>query len=58
MIDRIRELAANRNQWVLTVFLCYLALVFLFGAIYYFIYEKNRQAFAFSADIVRAQSSG
>lgn len=56
MINRIHELAANRNQWILAVFVCYVALVFILGLIYYLIYQNNRRAFAFNSDIVRAQS--
>lgn len=57
MIQRIFELAANRNRWMLTIFLCYVAFVFVFGAVYYFIDQRNHQAFAFNTDIVRAQSN-
>jgi hypothetical protein len=56
MIERLRILGSNRNRWLLVVFLCYLAFVFAFGIVYYAIYENNRSAFAFNADIVRSQS--
>jgi hypothetical protein len=55
-INRFYELAASRNQWIVVVFLCYIAFVFTFGAIYFFIYKSNRQAFAFNSDIIRSQS--
>ncbi|HKI05352.1 MAG TPA: potassium channel family protein [Thermoanaerobaculia bacterium] len=56
MLNKFYELAANRNQWILSVFLFYVALVFLFGAIYFLIYSSNRRAFAFNSDIIRSQS--
>lgn len=55
--DRLYKFASNRNLWLLTVFVCYVSLVFVFGTVYYFIYKSNRGAFAFNADILRSQSS-
>lgn len=50
-------LAANRNRWMMIVFLCYLGLVCAFGLIYYLIYQSDPNAFAFNADIIRTQST-
>lgn len=56
MTARLRAFARNRNGWLATVFLFYVALVFAFGASYHWIYKSNRTAFAFNSDILRSQS--
>ncbi len=56
MMNRIWRIARHRNRWVGVVFLCYVALVFAFGAVYQYVFGKDQRAFTFNSDITRSQS--
>lgn len=56
MNSGLQRIASDRNLWMAAIFVCYVALIFVFAAVYYLLFKNNRHVFAFNADILRAQS--
>jgi hypothetical protein len=57
MARQFRRLVAGQNEWLLTVFLTYVCIMFLFALIYFMLYKQDRRNFSYNADILKAQKS-
>jgi hypothetical protein len=47
---------SDRNTWLIVCFVAYIALLPIFGLIYYAVFRSNPQNFSFNTDILKAQA--